>query len=1407
MKESLRKSGIDVIGDVPWGTHFCQFYQTKEDLMDILVPYFKSGLENNELCVWVISQPLEVGEAKEALRRVVPDFDIYLEKGQIEIIPCTHENINEGVFGSENVIKGWVKKLDPVLAGGYEGLRTAGDISWSKKGELDDFVDYESEVDANSGKYQAISLFPYFLDMCSAADIIKIAFNHQFALIKKEGKWERIENIGRKYSPAQTKVGGTLFQNGQLISLKLENAFSPEKEKTSLDLADIIDVQAIQSLMDDFYEFAHITIAIVDLKGNVLVSIGWQDICTRFHRVHPEACKHCVESDTKLSAGVPPGEFKLYRCKNNMWDTATPIMVGDQHVGNIFSGQFFFEDEPLDYELFRSQARKYGFDEEEYIAALEKVPRLSSEVVATAMAFFAKLANMLSQLSYSNIKLARSLAERNTLVDALREGEEKYRNLMETANEGIWVLDAKARTTYVNEKMAEMLGCSREAIIGKSVRDFTDEEGKAIFEMNMNKRQQVISESHEFKLLCKDGLPLWALVNSKALFDKDGKFTGSISMLTDITERKRAEEALRFSNIYNRSLIEASLDPLVTIGRDGKITDVNSASEKITGYSRNELIGTDFSDYFTEPEKARAGYQQVFINGEVRDYLLEIRHRDGHITPVLYNASVYINEDGKVIGVFAAARDISELKKAEEKIEILANAVESSEDAIITKSLDGIITSWNKGAEKVHGYSAEEVLGKDVSILEPDNLKGEIKYFSEKIKQGEKIQHYETSRLKKDGTIISVSVTLSPVFDASRELVAISTIARDITERKKAEEALKRAHENLEEIVKVRTAELEKAYHSLKDSEKGLAEAQKMAHIGNWEWDIAADKAYWSEEMYRIFGRDLRKAAPSYNEYLNYIHPDYRDHYCDAIKKAVIGKPFGIDFRVVLDNGEERIVHLKSEFVMDNKNIPVRIKGIVQDITERKKSEEKIRIMANAVESSNDAIATESLEGIITSWNEGAEQIYGYSAEEILGKNASIVEPDNIKGEIKQLIEKIKQREQVQHYETFRLKKDGTIINVSVTMSPVFDATGELVAISAIARDITERKRVEEKLRESEEKYRNIVETANEGIFIIDAETTVTYANKKMTDMLGYTLEEVIGRAIWDFVGEEGKVIIKRNLEKRRQGINESYELKLICKGGSSLWVLINAKSLLDKDGRFMGVMSMLTDITERKEAEEALANIEIARKQEIHHRIKNNLQVISSLLDLQAEKFNNREDIKDSEVLEAFRESQDRVISMALIHEELYKGGAFDTLNFSSYIEELAENLFQTYSLGNADISLNMDLEENIFFDMDIAVPLGIIVNELVSNSIKHAFTGKEGEIRIQFCREEKDNEIDKSLFSLTISDNGKGIPENVELESVESLGLQLVNILVDQLDGKIELNRTHGTEFRITFKVAERS
>ncbi len=237
----------------------------------------------------------------------------------------------------------------------------------------------------------------------------------------------------------------------------------------------------------------------------------------------------------------------------------------------------------------------------------------------------------------------------------------------------------------------------------------------------------------------------------------------------------------------------------------------------------------------------------------------------------------------------------------------------------------------------------------------------------------------------------------------------------------------------------------------------------------------------------------------------------------------------------------------------------------------------------------------------------------------------------------------------------------------------------------------------------------------------------------------------------------------------------------------------------------------------ERKKIEEVITNSEIARKKEIHHRIKNNLQVISSLLDLQADKFKGRKDLKDSEVIDAFKKSQDRVISIALIHEELYKGEKIEDLNFSSYVEKLTQNLFQTYKLVNTAVSLKIDLEENFFFDMDVAIPLGIIVNELISNSLKHAFPGRDkGEVQIKLCREKageyinfkeesKSENYNSTSFLLTVSDDGVGFPENLEIDDIEGLGFQLVTSLMDQLDGELELKSNNGTKLTMMFTLKE--
>lgn len=204
-----------------------------------------------------------------------------------------------------------------------------------------------------------------------------------------------------------------------------EAALDLRVELEDLELPDIVNIESLQSLMDEFQKLTGMVFAILDLKGTVLVAAGWQDICTKYHRVHPETCERCLESDTVLTSGVEPGQFKLYRCRNNMWDVSTPLIIGGKHMGNLFMGQFLFIGEEPDRETFRQQAVTYGFDEDEYLSALDRVPRWSRETLETVMHFYSHLADLIAQLSYGNIKLARAMAEKNELVALLEKSKER----------------------------------------------------------------------------------------------------------------------------------------------------------------------------------------------------------------------------------------------------------------------------------------------------------------------------------------------------------------------------------------------------------------------------------------------------------------------------------------------------------------------------------------------------------------------------------------------------------------------------------------------------------------------------------------------------------------------------------------------------------------------------------------------------------------------------------------------------------------------------------------------------------------------------------------------------------------------------------------------------------------------
>ena len=362
--------------------------------------------------------------------------------------------------------------------------------------------------------------------------------------------------------------------------------------------------------------------------------------------------------------------------------------------------------------------------------------------------------------------------------------------------------------TSWNKAAETIYGYTAEEMIGKPFsvlvhKDRPDEIVDILKEVRGGRRV----EHYETVRVKKDGSSISVSLTVSPIHDAAGKVIGASSIARDITERQRVEERARTTSQYARSLIEASLDPLVTISPEGKITDVNEGSIKVTGVPREKLIGTDFSDYFTEPEQARAGYQQVFAKGFVTDYPLTIRHTDGHLTDVLYNASVYKDARGNVLGVFAAARDVTESKRvtrdfAETK-NLLDNILQSSiKYSIIGKDLDHKILSWNEGALRNYGYTSEEILGQNSDILHlPEDVRsGAVKKLLDTAYE-RGLAEGEFERVRKDGAHFAASVVVTRRNDAAGNPIGYLLMSSDISEKAQAEEQLRSASQYARSLI------------------------------------------------------------------------------------------------------------------------------------------------------------------------------------------------------------------------------------------------------------------------------------------------------------------------------------------------------------------------------------------------------------------------------------------------------------------------------------------------------------------------------------------------------------------------------------------------------------------------------
>ncbi len=385
-------------------------------------------------------------------------------------------------------------------------------------------------------------------------------------------------------------------------------------------------------------------------------------------------------------------------------------------------------------------------------------------------------------------------------ADETRSASLYARSLIEASLDPLVTISAEGKITDVNKATELVTGCSRDLLIGSDFSDYftKPQEARAGY-------RKVFTEGYvrDYPLAIrhKSGKVTYVLYNASVYKNAAGEIQGVFAAARDITERRQAEEKLKSVSLYSRSLIEASLDPLVTISAEGKITDVNKSTEEVTGYTRDQLIGSDFSDYFTEPEKARIGYKKVFTEGYVTDYPLAIRHQSGKITDVLYNATVYRNEDGTIQGVFAAARDVTERKIAEQKLFAASlysrSLIEASLDPLVTISKEGKITDVNKATEDVTGCTREELVDSDFSdyFTEPrDARAGYQKVFTEGF-----VKDYPLAIRHKSGKITDVLYNASIYRNPQGDIQGVFAAARDVTERNAMENEIKLTMEKLKQ--------------------------------------------------------------------------------------------------------------------------------------------------------------------------------------------------------------------------------------------------------------------------------------------------------------------------------------------------------------------------------------------------------------------------------------------------------------------------------------------------------------------------------------------------------------------------------------------------------------------------------
>jgi len=1034
----------------------------------------------------------------------------------------------------------------------------------------------------------------------------------------------------------------------------------------------------------------------------------------------------------------------------------------------------------------------------------------------------------LNELKKENEYL-KSIYEKDTLgykqqIDELRSGKERYRLIVETAIEGILTVDSDRRLKFVNQQLATMLGYSIEEMLGRKYESFLPEDQIIEDKLQQKIRSQGKSAVYERCFLRKDGQRSWMLVSAKAIIDDEGNHTGSFGMFTDINLRKQMETALQESEERYRRIVETANEGILQVDRDRRLVFVNQQLASMLGYTIEEMLGRQYESFIPEDQLTEDKEQaKIRAIGKNSVYERCFLRKDCQRYWMLVSAKAVTDAEGKFDGSFGMFTDINERKLMEaslqESEEKYRRIVETANEGILQVDRERRLVFVNQQLATMLGYTIEEMLGRKYESFLPEDQITEDKVQS-KIREQGKNAVYERCFLKKGGQRYWLLVSAKAVTDAEGKFAGSFGMFTDINERKQMEASLQESEEQYRRIVETAI--------------EGILQLDGERRLTFVNQQLAAMLGYSIEEM---LGR----------KYDSFLPQDQLSDDTVQSKIRAQGKNSVYERCFLKKDGQRFWMLVSAKSIIDSDGKFAGSFGMFTDINKRKEteaalqeSEEKYR---RIVETANEGVLSFGSDTKLNFVNRQMATMLGYSIEEMLGqKFETFLAEDQLSEHYVEMKNRMLGKDSI--YERCFKRKDGLRFWMLVSAKAILDATGSYAGSFAMFTDINERKRAEAALYESELQYRLLFETAREGIVVIQ-KSKLSYFNPMMLKITGFSYEELLNMNFFDFVYQKDRDSILSNHNKTITGANNEKRsrFRMIKKDNSLCWVEMGSVKFTWRGEA--ATLNFIIDITEQKLAEIELMKLNeelklskdmiegnLAQKNVlvdkleklnsekdkffsiIAHDLRSPFQGFIGLTEIMVEEINilSKNELTDmSSELNKSANNLFKLLQNLLEWSQMQKG----TINFAPQEWKLCEIIKQSYEnmeqrAAQKGIELECIIPDNIKVYADEKM-LNTIVRNLISNAVK--FTRADGKVIVSA------KDLDNGSVEVSIKDTGVGMSDEevkklfkldekvrktgTDGEPSTGLGLLLCKEFVEKHDGRIWVESTAGAGSTFYFTV----